>query len=187
MSIQKKAESTEVSGTSGVRQSGNSSAGAAAARAKGVIEHVIGPALATKLSDIPDRADRLRALADIIERHELTKRDIGFNMGPYWRRSHSGDEDQTGKGCGTVACIAGWAAAFDGAATVHTDSSSIAFRAKNILGLSENESTRLFGAYGCRVDLHSISVPLAVAVIRDFADTGEINWHKFDNKGRKIK
>lgn len=106
MPIQKTKPTSTPSVTSPI-QSGNSQAKAQAER----LQQVLAPALENrKLSEIKDKKERLLELANIIERAELVKRDIGFNMSTFERaRSY---EDMTGHKCGTTACIAGWTTQF---------------------------------------------------------------------------
>lgn len=175
---------------------GNSAAKAAAEKSKTVLEEVISPALNVKLRDLPTKKERLLALADMIERHELTKRNIGFNMAVWHTDLNSvaaaanSITDRTGHSCGTAACIAGWASLNDGGRT----SEDISNHAANILNLNWSEQRALFRgkdsatmALATTVPMSQISPQYAVAVIRDFAESDQVRWSHFDNTGKRIK
>lgn len=116
-----------------------------------------------------NKANVLR-VADAIEKGELVKRGIGFNMAA-WNNDAEihGLRDLSGHRCGTVACIGGHAA--------------ILFpegHPNETLGLSLSEGKELFYAWSYRewydVKLRNITIRHAVAVLRHLAETGEVDW-----------
>jgi len=52
--------------------------------------------------------ENILRVADAIEQHSIP--DLGFNMNQMLGEAAPHNPDQTGRSCGTVACIAGWAA-----------------------------------------------------------------------------
>lgn len=182
--------------------SGNPAAGELAQKAAALMEQLMGSTVTPKLRDLPSKADRLNALADAIERQELLKHSIGFNMNSWFSEANQQDinhENLMMGECGSVACIAGWTVALDrngdgmdGAALrndLESYSAGIAARAMNILGLNSEEMKFLFTPWvhfqiGARD--RSLTPARAVAVIRDFAKTDTIQWNKFDRNGKEV-
>lgn len=177
MTIQK-TKSTPTPSVASSIQSGNSQAKAQAEK----LQQVLAPALENrKLSEIKDKKERLLELANIIERAELVKRDIGFNMSTFERaRSY---EDMTGHKCGTTACIAGWTTLYE---TGQANPPNISGKARDILELTAAEASRLFYASGHNDTLDTITQAKAVAVIRNLATTGKVEWASFNSKGMRI-
>lgn len=167
--------------------------------AKAVLDRMLAKAI-TKVSDLPDRKAKLHYVADMIEAQALVEKNIGFNMGTYRSDldSDSDEQDMTGKGCGTIACIAGWTMLLEKGADYNTETviqrgqnqwdvkSSFHVDAANILGITEGESDDLFLGNAAYCSLDDITVEHAVAVIRDFADNGEVRWNHFDSEGKEI-
>lgn len=60
----------------------------------------------------------------------------------------------------------------------------IAIQAQNILGLTNVEAHELFTPDGISWD--GITTELAVAVIRNFASTGKVQWNKFNKTGKEV-
>ena len=133
---------------------------------------------------------RLLHLADRIEKmphyrleegdtdSQITEASEGFNM------SHWGAPNEYPNHCGTVACIGGWAVYL-----FHDSPLSILNPASDpwnlgydemlkiiadLLEISTDEAYTLCLAYA---DDH-ITPSIATAVIREFVETGEINWEK---------
>lgn len=127
--------------------------------------------------------DRLRRVADAIEKAELASKGIGFNMFRYISRAGDGlSIDQTGRDCGTVACIAGWAAILNDPTNIRESSILVPGRAQEWLELSDDEAEMLFVRAENVLPLTSVSTAHAVTVLRHAADTGEISiraWEKF--------
>lgn len=166
--------------------SGNKEGARGAGLSEAVLDRV-------RLRDLPTKKEKLLALADAIEAHELATKDIGFNMGWYFLGDSPETSavvkdrklDQTGHTCGTVACIAGWASLMDDP-TNHNDD-EIANRAQSILGISDKERGYLFGGDFYGGSINDISTQCAVAAIRDLANTGRITNGGFDLKGNKVR
>ncbi len=114
-------------------------------------------------------------LADAIESHEIES--LGFNQAAWL--SFSGYDDQSGHNCGTVACIAGWAARIalgrqpDPYGNRHESISAIA---AEWLELDETLADELFIAYGLWKNLDKVTSAEAVQVLRELAATGKVNW-----------
>lgn len=195
MTIQKQQPTPQSHSNMEEALSGNHAAGELAQKAAALMEQLMGSTVTTKLSELPTRKERLLALADAIERQELVKKGIGFNM----RRWYGGRADENRlrpkqgmeqHSCGTVAYIAGWTAILEGHPTDSPNASfsdtAIYNNAKKILNLSEEEGRRLF-VPGEHYDvLHdAVTAELAVAVIRHFAETGSIAWNDFDSDGKR--
>ncbi len=161
---------------------GNAQAAAVAAKSASVLE-TIAVAERISLRSLPSRRLKLLALAEAIEREDLVREGIGFNMKVWRAKTQGWRPDQMGHSCGTVACIAGWTALLDDPSV--TGDNEIQERAKKILGLNSEESVRLFGALGAQYDLEDITAKHAVAVLRDFAESGEIRWRHFDYTGKR--
>lgn len=110
---------------------------------------------------------------------------VGFNMSTFGARTSGGDyTDHSGRGCGTVACIAGWARALRNGANADEVSdqwSSISIDdgwelEANWLGLSHRQGELLFLGLGCGSMLEDITLEQAVGTLCHLADTGEVNW-----------
>lgn len=105
--------------------------------------------------------ERIRELADVIERlpHTTPDADHGFSMEVY---EHP---------CGTPACIAGWAAhVYNVADHVFPEQNGAA-----ALGMTVEEAAPLFEP----LDVcywSEITPAHAAAVLRNLANTGEIDW-----------
>lgn len=195
MSIQKTKAAPTPSVASPI-QSGNSQAKAQAEK----LQQVLAPALENrKLSEITDKKERLLELANIIERAELVKHDIGFNMSGWVIRDRinlgeselfrGGHFDRSGHKCGSTGCIAGWAVLHeddgDIAKTKRNGDDSVARRASALLQLTPAQARELFFGEGL-ANLYEVAPAHAVAVIRNLAETGKVQWTTFDNDGKKI-
>jgi len=120
--------------------------------------------------------ENILAVADAIEKHSIP--DLGFNMGNYVTTAGSSVTDNSGYGCGTVACIAGWCKAVrDGKAPqpVWVDDFNWEKQA-SWLGLSVGEGERLFIYYPGHGN--DIQPSQAVSVLRHLAETGEVDWDR---------
>jgi hypothetical protein len=127
----------------------------------------------------------INAVADAIARGELVEHGIGFNMATW----NSGLDistyvDQTGGGCGTVACIAGWTSQmFDGNGNrleldgpLLRTSSDIIDTARDAMGLTWEQADDLFVPWASRSVLSQVTNCEAVGVLRKLAETGEVDW-----------
>lgn len=85
--------------------------------------------------------------------------------------------------CGTIACIAGWAAVLEGATVDKHESFHILgewigahkFAAK-ALGINEKTSLDLFTPIDEHESLSDITKEQAVKTLRKLAETGEVDW-----------
>ncbi len=186
MTIQKTATTTPATQAHTEATTGNKTASDAAKKARGIMETVIGPELTPKLSELPTTEARLMALADAIERAELVKQGVGFNMGRWFAVTTAiPNKIRTAHACGTVACLAGWTAVLeDGQEGMHED--KVYRRAINILGITDGTAKELFVPEINGGPAHlSISAEHAVAVVRNLARTGKVEWNKFDSDGKE--
>ncbi len=183
--------------------SGNKAAQGMADKANAMLEQLISPAISPKLSELPTVEARLMAVADAIEKHALVKDGIGFNM-LVWRatipdardlaRNHvdftHAEElaiDRTGHQCGTVACIAGWVDIMEDGVEDGARSRPM-WRARDILGLSENTARALFmGNSASGRSLMEFTDKQAVAVLRNLAKTGKVEWFSYNKNGSRRK
>lgn len=132
--------------------------------------------------------ERILRLADVLdgtEPHE-PETPLGFNMRIYRGSAlpvddpdyeRSGYRDMSGKGCGTIACVAGWADELFGDETI-PNYTPIGLRARRLLGLSAAEALRLFIPEGERI-YEQATPQIASKVLRHLAATGEVDWFKF--------
>ena len=110
--------------------------------------------------------ENILKVADAIEQHSIP--GLGFNMNVLHFQYH---EDKSGYGCGTCACIAGWACAIGNITPPSFEA------AANFLGLDiNNEGDELFWAGD--FNLGRIELPQAVAALRHLAATGEVDWER---------
>src|SRR5262245_29537161 len=116
-------------------------------------------------------------VANAIESCSLAKREknpIGFNMDTFGS-TDTHFKDHTGHHCGTNACIAGWTVAL--LTPKNYNSYGAPYVAQDLLGLNDAQANRLFYALGYGRRLNNIKPALAVAVLRNLAKTGEVNWN----------
>ena len=146
--------------------------------------------------------ERIIELADHIDRSTVP--GLGFNLAAwvYNRNVNSsiGLPDHSGHGCGTTACIAGWAVALYGAAgevlnptdqdvldgglrrvsTARTafrkSGGSYRERGQQLLGLSELQACDLFGLNGTPQRNDNVTKEQAVATLLHLAKTGKVDW-----------
>ena len=118
--------------------------------------------------------ENIRRVADAIEKHEI--KDLGFNMRVYGSSVFKW-ADHTGRGCGTTACIAGWAAIIGGFRSPETirdrDGFVISKFAQDFLDIGSYEESELFEP---DVNREEISAEQAVRTLRHLADTGRVEW-----------
>lgn len=140
-----------------------------------------------KVSSFATKRERLHYVADMIESAALKKDGIGFDM-EFWRCDLAVEQQNS---CNTLGCIAGWTMFLENGTDYGKADpfrTKFASPAATILKLSPDEQTMLFhgnNAYGVRViRLDDITEKQAAAVIRDFADNGEVRWGKFDRNGK---
>ncbi len=116
-------------------------------------------------------------VADAIE--NSTVQNLGFNMKGYMQINSKHAIDYSGKDCGTVACIAGWACAIEGVPYEDISHSSVAFNmGAKLFGLSEEEAEELFVPETETVNYYSTDILPANAVrcLRNLAITGKVDW-----------
>lgn len=133
--------------------------------------------------------EHLLAVADAIEHASIP--DLGFNMCDFLAAADQQHPDHSGRACGTVACIGGWAYSLAKHATppAYVERYSPAAQdvfdtARDFLALTEESAERLFFVEGLKSDgygaddedLERITPAQAVAVLRHAAATGEIDW-----------
>ena len=123
-------------------------------------------------------------VADAIENHTIE--GLGFNMGSFCAIADRDYSDQSGHGCGTVACIAGTAVfvelgEFNGPLTF----AEFFEPARDFLGLNEADAQELFYRLsendGLDKLLISTTTQEAVDVLRYLAATGKVDWHWAEN------
>lgn len=115
-------------------------------------------------------------VADLIEKQPKTEihSKSGFTMEFY---VHD---------CGTPACIAGWAVAANrgmggnddirSAAGEKSTIRTVSEEAREYLGIDEEVGEALFLGFESRIDLRKITPMQAVDVLRNLAETGEVDW-----------
>lgn len=124
-------------------------------------------------------------VADAIEKGELVKRGIGFNMEAVISIATDRRKDHVDS-CGTVACIAGWAhcvryprrklARLIADTEDYAHYESVAWEsAVDFLGLSEETADDLFQPSGAGPWTY-ITPAQAVRVLRHLAETGKVDW-----------
>jgi len=123
--------------------------------------------------------ENILAVADAIEAaaRPEAKPEIGFNMARYFAFL----PDQTGHGCRTTACIAGWALLVRDGATRATvlDAGTVQTEARDWLGFSDEDdfaAQSLFGVGNGDEANGAITPAHAVAVLRHLAETGGVDW-----------
>ena len=137
--------------------------------------------------------ENILAVANAIETHSIP--DLGFNMG--WHIGSLADDpnntamvDRSGNGCGTVACIAGYANVIATGEKNTSFLTDVEFdSAADWLGLDHYDADELFYAKTITESrwedgeialaprsLSSIDATEAVAVLRHLADTGIVDW-----------
>ena len=126
--------------------------------------------------------DRVIQLADAIENNSIP--DLGFNMEYYIALPDDTNNiaDRSGNNCNTVACIGGWIAHIAEPTSVES------FRdAGEWLDLHFMEANKLFYADGIGFDHHGIPLEEitpqdAVKVLRNLAETGNVDWSIIDGQ-----
>jgi hypothetical protein len=121
--------------------------------------------------------ERILELADVIERHAIP--DLGFNMVTYGSRADTPlYQDIDGHSCGTVGCIAGWAYVYFGGKDLHdlVRSHHVSGIAAHHLGLDWEQEHDLFRPEGYSEAPEMYPPAKAVAVLRNLAETGTVNW-----------
>lgn len=109
----------------------------------------------------------VRELADLVEKqkHDGIGEESGFNMSRYRH------------GCGSPACIAGWALWMEYPGDDFDWVEDVAEEAGKILGIDEYEDQmHLFLGHEFIGDLQKITPSDAAKVLRNLADTKEIDW-----------
>ncbi len=120
---------------------------------------------------------RVLKLANFIENREI--KSLGFNM-MYYVSEINPENDNSGHGCGTAACIAGWCYAMMTSLKKLTEeygTNDIKWCSSSYLELTLNETFELFLPMGRRIPLGDITPEHAVATLRHFAETGKVDWN----------
>lgn len=129
------------------------------------------------------RKEVILGVADAIEKAELAKYDIGFNMR---HLNNIKAKDHTGHQCGTSCCIAGWIhILYDENGNKRTkygvrknlnnqEHRSFAYGAK-AMDIDLGTAVDLFWPYS--MDYNELTSKQAVKVLRNFAETGKVDWH----------
>lgn len=114
-------------------------------------------------------------VADAIEQASVP--GLGFNMNQVLCEAHPENPDHTGRHCGTVGCIAGWAFVLATGQMEQGRYGAAKAMARNWLGLSERDAERLFYPdFGLEVSYRSITQPQAARALRNLAITGKVDW-----------
>jgi len=117
--------------------------------------------------------EKLLELADILERHEgklPTDESITFKMSQFYGHREP---------CGTVACLAGFTVLLWGGASVEAckeDQLLIPQVAAEILDLKISDRRALFAEHMPFGFTEPISHEFAAKVIRNFVETGVVDW-----------
>lgn len=131
-----------------------------------------------------DRIDQV--IASIKGEIEHTK-TLGFNMDVFCYTTNDMEDDMTGRGCGTVACIAGHA--FHLSNTRRKAANTAKKRlpgyeftdaAADWLELDETRASALFYAKGAGKDMSYIKPEEAIAVLENLKATGEVDWSQVE-------
>lgn len=116
--------------------------------------------------------------ADAIEQHSIP--DLGFNMGVFKSKAETDTGypchiDLTGRGCGTVACIAGWAESL----WAHEGKPLALYHgSQHFFGMEgrDDDHALLLMPEGWARSPEQYTPARAVAVLRHLAATGEVDW-----------
>lgn len=115
-------------------------------------------------------------LADVIENREIE--NLGFDMGYEYHEFDYSRQDSDGHACNTVACIAGWAAIYNGEKiTYDTPHTIIVESAQNFLDIEQEQMIDLFYPFQL-ANFEKITSKQAAKTLRLFAKTGKIDWVK---------
>lgn len=149
--------------------------------AKAVLDRTLEKIIATplenmKLSELPTTKERLLMLADIIEAQALLSKGIGFNMSDWHSKTYDKYQDRGGHFCESAACIAGSAVMWEDGKPPYASGSGYSERAAEILGVTYDDSDQLFTPSGRSSVGYSATPIQAAAVIRNFAETGIVDW-----------
>ena len=113
--------------------------------------------------------ERIIELADFLYRLDNPRYpNLGFNM-EHWFCASECQRDYSGNSCGTVACVAGWAALAYG----KNPQESYYQAGIRILGLEINQATRLFSPLNSG---YKATNKQAAATLLHLAKTGEVDW-----------
>ena len=99
---------------------------------------------------------------------------IGFNLAPFYYKSEGEmvHIDRTGHGCGSTACIAGWAHFLEGGRA--KNASTISMHAREILGLDIERAEQLFAPMD--INRSAVTPQQAAFVLFNLAETGKVDW-----------
>lgn len=117
--------------------------------------------------------ERIFQVADAIER-AIYGNKLGFNMHATVEKSYP---DHSGRGCGTVACIAGWARVImENGRIAPGGYGGVLDPAQHWLGLTASQAHRLFAPTNVSGDPYNATDKQAVWLLRNFALNGNIDW-----------
>lgn len=123
--------------------------------------------------------ERVRELATAIRTASLVERDVGFNMSVFNETIERADcADMTGHNCGTVACVAGWAALMWAEEELTEDDDYINFLSNTLdvsFEMAENIATP--DVSDGTLDYSVITTDQAADMLERLADTGEVKWN----------
>lgn len=116
--------------------------------------------------------------------------NLGFNMAGFkWKTEAAAAQfgttytDKSGRGCGTVACIAGWATSLSTYERRHTplrvhEVTDFDIIAQDYLGIERGQAEALFYGEGARHSLDEITAEEALGTLCHLAETGDVNWEE---------
>lgn len=114
---------------------------------------------------------------------------LGFNLYSFLTKASDPFLDTSGRKCGTIACIGGWAnalrvgyepsgeyyLAIDDMERVHGWDA-----AREWLGLNDTQAFNLFAPYDLDCVWTLVTPKVAAGVLRHLAETGEIKWPTYE-------
>lgn len=105
---------------------------------------------------------------------------IGFSMGTYVSGTTEQVADMSGRGCGTVACIAGHAYLlarhFNVEKAMNEDPDDIENIAAEYLGIDAENAAYLFYDLPEGIDLNKVTSADAINTLNHLAKTGQVEW-----------
>ncbi len=110
--------------------------------------------------------ENILKVANAIEQHSIP--ELGFNMFQ-WYGDDTFHRDISGHGCGTVACIGGWAGQ-----VLLGNSNCTSQDLLDPLGIDKKQASALFFDWDTTID---VTPAQAVRTLRHLAATGAVNWN----------
>ena len=123
--------------------------------------------------------ENILKVADAIEQHSIP--DLGFNLAWWFSPEGRPSDDRSGHGCGTTACIAGWAVAVRDGGVPHDRPGSFDWlnEAGDFMGLPSPDVEEVYDPTRAALMLtldETVTPVRAAAVLRHLAATGEVDW-----------